>query len=151
MNYVCFTVSVHSGFCTMQLIKKKSGRFRTAWSQDNFSRQTPAFSWVRKIQEGIFQIARNKRAGRKSNAETSSSAPSTAIPTIRNGSRSSQTMGYSMSANRANGQHRMKSRHQSRSFTIDILRHPAFTQIQAIKFRHEKVHARQQIFPYATS
>ena len=45
---------------------------------------------------------------------TNSSAPSTAIPSNRNGSNSSHTIGYSTRASKARGQHRTSRMHQSR-------------------------------------
>src|SRR6266568_7128400 len=51
-------------------------------------------------------------------ALTSSSAPPTAIPTKRNGSRSSQTNGYAISASSASGQHSTRRIHHNKNFTI---------------------------------
>ena len=46
-----------------------------------------------------------------------SSTPSTATPTIRNGSKRIQTIGYMTRANSANGQHSTRRMHQTRNFS----------------------------------
>jgi len=53
----------------------------------------------------------------------SSTAPVTAMPTSRNGSKITQSTGYRMSASRASGQHRT-SRMQKRNNLIIVLATP---------------------------
>src|SRR5262249_30864179 len=58
--------------------------------------------------QGSVQIARgprSRRAGKKNKALSRANTPPTAIPKMRNGSVSSQTMGYRNSARSASGQH----------------------------------------------
>ena len=62
--------------------------------------------------------ARSSRAGKVTMAHTNSSAPPTAIPMIRNGSRSSHTKGYSTSATSANGQQNTSRMHHNRNFIV---------------------------------
>ena len=50
----------------------------------------------------------------------SSSTPPTATPTIRNGSSSSQTIGYKISATSAKGQHRINSKHHNRNVSMGL-------------------------------
>lgn len=59
-----------------------------------------------------------RRAGSVSSAQTNSSTPPTAIPITRNGSKSSQTIGYNTRAIRATGQEITNKRHHSRNVII---------------------------------
>ena len=61
---------------------------------------------------------RKTRTGKNIIALTNASAPPTAIPTIRNGSNSSHTIGYSTRATSANGQHNTNKMHHSRNFNM---------------------------------
>src|SRR6185503_3382856 len=63
-------------------------------------------------------------AGSITTARTRAKAPCTATPRIRNGSRISQTKGYTISASKARGQQITNSRHQRRkpSMCSDLLR-----------------------------
>src|SRR5260370_41250540 len=58
------------------------------------------------------------RAGSVNNAQMNCSTPLTANPTIRNGSRSSHTIGYSTRATMASGQHKTRRMHHSRNFVM---------------------------------
>src|SRR5260370_6202294 len=58
------------------------------------------------------------RAGSVNNAQMNCSTPLTANPTIRNGSRSSHTIGYSTRARMASGQHRTSRMHHNRNFVM---------------------------------
>src|ERR1700739_1689561 len=55
-------------------------------------------------------------------AAISANTPCTAMPTIRNGRRISQTNGYAITANRATGQQITNRRHQARNVNIEHLR-----------------------------
>ena len=57
-------------------------------------------------------------AGSVISAQISCRTPSTAIPIILNGSRSSHTNGYNIKASNANGPHNIKRIHQSKNFII---------------------------------
>src|ERR1700685_2864057 len=65
--------------------------------------------------------AANRRNGSVIARNTTSSTPCTAIPTMRNGSRISQTNGYAISATRASGQHITNSKHQRRKANMGDL------------------------------
>ena len=67
-----------------------------------------------------FQAMRTTLAGRVIRAQISSSTPPTAIPTIRNGSRISHTIGYRISARIASGQQKMNRTHQIRNVSMRI-------------------------------
>src|SRR5258707_8460559 len=58
--------------------------------------------------------------GKVTIAQPSDSAPPTAIPTSRNGSRINQTRGYSTSAAMARGQHSTNRMHHSRKVSIPV-------------------------------
>lgn len=58
------------------------------------------------------------RTGRKIMARIRSSAPPAAIPTMRNGSNISHTIGYNTSASRASGQHSTSKMHHKRKVNI---------------------------------
>jgi len=62
--------------------------------------------------------AASNRAGSVTTAQTSCKAPSTAIPTIRNGSRNSHTIGYITNANSASGQQTTNKMHHNKNATM---------------------------------
>jgi hypothetical protein len=64
------------------------------------------------------QILRKSLAGSMIIDPIKSSAPPTAIPTIRNGSNINQTIGYKISASNANGQHKTNKMHHSKNLII---------------------------------
>jgi len=66
--------------------------------------------------------ARRTRAGSVTSPQTSPNAPSTAIPTTRNGSSNSHTKGYNTSATSARGQQKNNRTNHKRSFTTRFLR-----------------------------
>jgi hypothetical protein len=59
--------------------------------------------------------------GSKTTARTNPSAPSTAIPSNRNGKRKSQTIGYRTSAARASGQQSTTRMSHNKNFVISDL------------------------------
>ena len=75
---------------------------------------------------GRIYIARATRTGSVTIAHTSPSAPSTAIPTIRNGSSNSHTSGYSTSAANASGQHSTSRMHHKRNLITRPLLSPKY-------------------------
>ncbi len=75
-------------------------------------------------------FARSPRVDTRTNA----SAPSTAMPTARNGRRHSQTSGYRIRAAKANGQDRTSRIHQSRNFTTNPISSRVYTQVNRALF-----------------
>src|SRR6266849_11063547 len=61
---------------------------------------------------------RKTRAGRKNSAASNAKTPFTAMPTMRNGKVSSQTIGNSTTASKANGQHKINKMHQRKKAAI---------------------------------
>ena len=61
------------------------------------------------------------RAGSRMIPRINSSSPSTAIPTMRNGSRISQIRGYEINASNASGQHKNNKMHHSRNASTTVL------------------------------
>lgn len=82
---------------------------------------------------------RKIRAGRNNIPRSNSRTPSTAIPTIRNGSKISQTNGYSSKASKASGQHSTSKMHHSRNFTIASLGDPTILLRRNARFRSMRV------------
>jgi hypothetical protein len=78
-------------------------------------------------------------------ALTSSSTPPTAIPTKRNGNRSSHTTGYKIRASSASGQHSTRRMHHKRNFTMSLLPHHAGDYVASGSLHHTK--ARVVWFP----
>jgi len=59
------------------------------------------------------------RAGNITMARSSENTPSTAMPSNRNGSEISHTIGHNNSARMASGQHTTSNRHHKRNLIID--------------------------------
>jgi hypothetical protein len=62
----------------------------------------------------------SKRTGNRKIARSNWKTPVTVIPTNRNGSSNSHTIGYSTSANSASGQHSTSNKHHRRKLNISV-------------------------------
>ena len=64
---------------------------------------------------------RNTRTGRKNSAASRAKTPCTAMPTMRNGSVMSQTIGNSTTASKARGQHKINRMHHRKNAAMSDL------------------------------
>jgi hypothetical protein len=80
------------------------------------------------------------RTGNKNIAASKAKTPFTAMPTMRNGSMSSQTIGYNTKASKAIGQHKMKRMHQRKKAAMAILQEAPVNYILRTRLRKSFQH-----------
>lgn len=109
----------------------------------------PNYSKVILSVSRVFQMAcgpRKTRTGRNNIARNNSNTPVTAMPTSRNGSSNSQTIGYSTSATSAIGQHTTNRMHHNKKAAIFIP--SSFTLLLHIRRRRPECFLRLKVLQF---